>query len=166
MYSICLHWDILQRYSVRLVQIIISKEYGAEMKQLLMLAALATSFTAIAEESMLTPADMPEEDQHQMYGHIMEYNKCMMHSRLSASTERKEVQKTADDILKACETHLDDLKALLSADGVNEALAMGMTKKLRSKAARDLMTKSMNNMAAQASAVINAEKIKAEQTAQ
>jgi hypothetical protein len=33
---------------------------------------------------------------------------------------------------------------------------------MRSRAARELMTKSMNNMAAQASAVINAEKIKAE----
>ncbi len=133
------------------------------MKKILMLVALTASFSAVAEESMRTPADMSEDAQHKMFEINMDYNKCMMQSRLDASAQQRQVQEAANEILTKCETHLDELDAFLTANDVNPDLIVGMTKKLRSRGARELMTKSMNNMAAQASAVINAEKIKAEE---
>jgi len=131
-------------------------------KKLLLLALLTASFTVTAEETLVTPADMSEQAQHKMFGISMDYNKCMMQSRLDASAQQRQVQEAANDILNKCETHLDELNLLLTENNVNADLVVGMTKKMRSRAARELMTKSMNNMAAQASAVINAEKIKEE----
>jgi N-methylhydantoinase B/oxoprolinase/acetone carboxylase alpha subunit len=132
------------------------------MKKYLLLLLMGVSVNTLADDSLITPGDMPEEAQNTMFNISMDYNKCMMQSRLEASTQQRAVQEAADGILQKCETHLDDMKALLSSNHVNEELVVGMTKKMRSRAARELMTKSMNNMAAQASAVINAEKIKAE----
>ncbi|MDF1588042.1 MAG: hypothetical protein P1P93_02645 [Gammaproteobacteria bacterium] len=136
------------------------------MKKILMLVALTTSLSAVAEESLITPADMSDDAQHKMFEISMDYNKCMMQSRLDASAQQRQVQEAANEILNKCETHLDELNELLTANNVNHDLVVGMTKKLRSRGARELMTKSMNNMAAQASAVINAEKIKAEEAQQ
>ncbi|MDT8370667.1 MAG: hypothetical protein RQ783_01590 [Gammaproteobacteria bacterium] len=136
------------------------------MKKILMLVALTTSLSAVAEESLITPADMSDDAQHKMFEISMDYNKCMMQSRLDASAQQRQVQEAANEILNKCETHLDELNELLTANNVNHDLVVGITKKLRSRGARELMTKSMNNMAAQASAVINAEKIKAEEAQQ
>lgn len=136
------------------------------MKKILMLVALTTSLSAVAEETLITPGDMSEDAQHKMFEISMDYNKCMMQSRLDASTQQRQVQEAANEILTKCETHLDELNELLTANNVNHDLVIGMTKKLRSRGARELMTKSMNNMAAQASAVINAEKIKAKEAQQ
>lgn len=134
------------------------------MKKTLLLVALTTSLSAVAEQSLITPGDMSDDAQHKMFEISMDYNKCMMQSRLDASAQQRQVQEAANEILNKCETHLDELNELLTANNVNHDLVIGMTKKLRSRGARELMTKSMNNMAAQASAVINAEKIKAEET--
>lgn len=117
---------------------------------------------AVADEHMITPADMSDEAQSTMHEMSMNYNKCMMQSRLNANNSGQQVQQAANDILTKCETHLEQLKTHLISNHVNEPLAIGMTKKMRSRGARELMTKGMNNMAAQASAVVNAEKIKAE----
>lgn len=131
------------------------------MKKTLIILALTTSLSAVAEEAMITPYDMSDDAQHKMFEISMDYNKCMMQSRLDASAQQRQVQEAANEILNKCETHLDELNALLTENNVNHDLVIGMTKKLRSRGARELMTKSMNNMAAQASAVVNAEKIKA-----
>jgi phage baseplate assembly protein gpV len=138
---------------------IIINLYGAEMiKKLALLSTLLLSTNVMAEEYK-TPSDMSEEAQTKMYDFTMSYNKCMMQSRLDASSGGQAVQKSANDILTKCETHLDQLKTHLINNDVFEPLAIGVTKKMRSRGARELMTKGMNQMAAQASAVANAEKM-------
>ncbi|MBL1320895.1 MAG: hypothetical protein COA63_007515 [Methylophaga sp.] len=113
------------------------------------------------EESLITPGDLPEEAQKVMYQTIFDYNQCMMASRLKANQNGQSVQQAANEIMSSCETHMDELKTHLLANNVNEALVMGMTKSMRGRAARKLMTQGMNQMAAQAMAVENAEKMKA-----
>jgi len=116
----------------------------------------------VTEQSLITPADISEEAQNVMYQTIFEYNQCMMLSSLNASQQIQQVQQTADDIMSSCETHMDSLEAHLLAHNVNESLVIGMTKKMRSRAARKLMTQGMNQMAAQAAASANAEQMQAE----
>lgn len=111
-----------------------------------------------------TPADMSEEAQAEMYNFIMEYNKCMMQGRLEATTQQQQMQQAANDILMKCDAHLEQLKVHLLANDVNEPLAIGMVNKMRSRGARKLMTKAMNNMVAQAAAAENAQKMEAETT--
>lgn len=115
---------------------------------------------AFAEESILTPWEMPEEAINEMTSNITAYNKCMMESRLNANKTGKAATQNADDILQTCEPKLDELKELLTANDVNPGLTEGMTRSLRSKAARQLMGQAMNNMAAQAAALENVEKSK------
>ncbi|HSG92120.1 MAG TPA: hypothetical protein VK999_00310 [Methylotenera sp.] len=123
-------------------------------------AALLFSLSAISfAEANKIPADMPEEAQIAMSGHLTDYNKCMMQSRLSTSKNGKDAQQHADDIMTGCETHLDDLGALLAEHEVDAALTEGMKKTMRSRAARQLMARTMNNLAAQAAASSNADKI-------
>lgn len=135
------------------------------MKALLLPIALLMTSTAYAEENLTTPADLPEAEQNKIFEYHTEYNRCMMNSRLEASSAGENVKEQANKILLGCEDKLEDLKALLISNNVNENLAIGMTKKMRSRAARQLMTKSMNQMAQQAQAVIKAEQIKAEEAA-
>lgn len=117
--------------------------------------------SSVDEESLITPGDLPEEAQKVMYQTIFDYNQCMMASRLKANQNGQSVQQAANEIMSSCETHMDELKTHLLANNVNEALVMGMTKSMRGRAARKLMTQGMNQMAAQAMAVENAEKMKA-----
>jgi hypothetical protein len=119
--------------------------------------ALFSTF-AMAEESILTPWEMPQEAVNEMTTNITAYNKCMMQSRLNANKSGQEVTQNADDILQSCEPQLDELKELLTANNVNPGLTEGMARSLRSKAARQLMGQAMNNMAAQAAAMENMEK--------
>ncbi len=133
------------------------------MKKLLLSTVLVLSTSAFAEESLITPADLSDADLNKMYEHHMNYNRCMMQARLSTSSSGQQVQMEANKILESCEPHLEELKTHLLDKNVNEGLAIGMTKKMRSRGARDLMTKGMNQMAQQASAVINAEEIKAQE---
>jgi hypothetical protein len=114
-----------------------------------------------SEASLRTPADIPEEAQNKMYQIIFDYNKCMMLGRLDANQSGQSVQQAANDIMSSCESHMDSLKTHLLDNKVNESLVIGMTKKMRSRAARKLMTQGMNQMAAQAAAVESAEKMKA-----
>lgn len=114
----------------------------------------------MAEESMLTPGDMPQKAINEMTSNITAYNKCMMESRLNASKTGKDATQNADDILQSCEPKLDELKELLTNNNVNPGLTEGMARSLRSKAARQLMGQAMNNMAAQAAAMENVEKSK------
>jgi len=115
---------------------------------------------AMAEESILTPWDMPQQAIDQMTSDITDYNKCMMQSRLNANKTGKDATQNADEILQSCEPKLDEMKELLTANNVNPGLTEGMARSLRSKAARQLMGQAMNNMAAQAAAMENAEKNK------
>ncbi len=109
---------------------------------------------------MLTPGDMPQEAINEMTNNITAYNKCMMESRLKTSKSGKDATQNADEILQSCEPRLDELKQLLTDNNVNPGLTEGMARNLRSKAARQLMGQAMNNMAAQAAAMENAEKNK------
>ena len=93
----------------------------------------------------------------EMTTNITAYNQCMMQSRLSVSQNNQDAIQSADDILQSCEPKLDDLKQLLTDNNVNPGLTEGMAKTLRSKAARQLMAQTMNNMAAQAAAMDNIE---------
>ena len=118
------------------------------------------STLAIAEESILTPWDMPQEAINEMTSNITAYNKCMMESRLNASKTGNSATQNADDILQSCEPKLDELNEVLTANNVNPGLTEGMARSLRSKAARQLMGQTMNNLAAQAAAMENVEKSK------
>ena len=120
---------------------------------------VATETTSAVDESLITPADISEEAQAEMYNFIMEYNQCMMKGRLESTTHPQQVQQAANDILMKCDEVLEQLKTHLLANNVNEALVIGMTNKMRSRGARNLMTKAMNNMAAQAVAAENAQKM-------
>lgn len=123
-------------------------------------AALFLSLPVISfAEANKTPADMPEAANKAMYGHITDYNKCMMQSRLSASKNGKDAQQHADDIMTSCETHMDKLGELLAENEVDAGLTEGMKKTMRSRAARQLMARTMNNLAAQAAATANADKM-------
>lgn len=135
------------------------------MKTLLLPIALLMTSTVFAEENLTTPADLSEAEQNKIFEYHTEYNRCMMNARLEKSASGQNVKEQANKILLGCESHLDDLKDLLISNNVNEGLAVGMTKKMRSRAARQLMTKSMNQMAQQAAAVVKAEQMKAEQAA-
>ncbi|MFW5451885.1 MAG: hypothetical protein ACKE9I_09815 [Methylophagaceae bacterium] len=117
---------------------------------------------ASGDTSLITPGDMPEEAQAVLYQTVFDYNQCMMTGRLNANQDGQHVQQAANDIMNSCETHIDSLKELLVANKVNDDLVIGMTKKMRSRAARKLMTQSMNAMQAQAMAVENADQMKAE----
>lgn len=123
-------------------------------------AALLFSLPMMAfAEANKIPGDMPEAAQKAMSGHITGYNKCMMESRLKANKNGQDAQQNADDIMSSCESHLDDLGALLAENEVDANLTEGMKKSLRSRAARQLMARTMNNLAAQAAAASNADKM-------
>lgn len=109
----------------------------------------------IAEESMITPADIPEEAQSAMYGTITDYNKCMMQNRLEYHQKGIKVANVADKTLQACEPHLDELTAVLVANNVNAGLTKNMANTMRSRAARKLMSAVMQSMAGQAAAMAN-----------
>lgn len=130
----------------------------------LMIASLMLSASAmVSAETYITPADLSDEDNNAMYTHVMKYNQCMMQGRLNPEIEGKSGQDAANFVLQSCESKLDDLKAFLTAKNIEPALVEGMSKKMRSRAARHLMTDTMNKMAAQAQAYGNAETVSAEQ---
>jgi len=120
------------------------------------MAGIALSGSVMAEENLITPADMPEAAQTEMYGAITDYNKCMMQNRLEYHQKGISVAGVADKTLQACEPHLDTLDEVLTTNNVNEGLSKTMVGKLRSKAARKLMSAVMQSMAGQASAAANA----------
>jgi hypothetical protein len=124
-------------------------------------AILAFSSMAMAQD-YITPADLSVEQSNEMYSMITEYNSCMMNSRLQAHPEITSGQAAANQIMESCETHLDKLKLYLTENNVEPSLVEGMAKTMRSRAARKMMTQTMNNMAAQAQAAGNAEKMKQE----
>jgi len=118
--------------------------------------AVVEEATADTEEvNIMTPADMTEEAQAEMYKHIMDYNQCMMKNRLEYHQQGIRAENVADKTLTACEPHLDDLKATLATNNVNEDLRNGMVKTMRQRAARKLMSTLMQSMAGQAAAAAN-----------
>ncbi len=124
-------------------------------------ALLAASSVAYAEE-YVTPGDLSDEASNEMYSILTDYNSCMMQGRLQAYPEIESGQDAANQVMQNCETHLDALKLHLTAQNVEPGLVEGMAKKMRSRSARQLMTRTMNNLAAQAQAAGNAEKMKKE----
>jgi hypothetical protein len=106
--------------------------------------------------SMITPADMPEEAQTEMYAKIMDYNKCMMQNRLEYHQQGVRAESVADKTLAACEPHLDELALVLETNNVNDDLSKGMVKTMRQRAARKLMSAVMTSLAGQAAAAANA----------
>jgi hypothetical protein len=127
-------------------------------KVVLLMAGIAFSSSVIAEEenNMVTPADMPEAAQTEMYSAITEYNKCMMQNRLEYHQEGAQVAQVADKTLQACEPHLVTLGEVLAANNVNEGISKNMVGTMRSRAARKLMSAVMQSMAGQAAAAANA----------
>lgn len=107
------------------------------------------------EVSMIAPVDMPEEAQTEMYNHIMKYNQCMMQNRLEYHQQGISATDVADKTLAACEPHLDDLKATLTANNVNVDLREGMIKAMRQRASRKLLSTIMQSLAGQAAAAAN-----------
>lgn len=130
------------------------------MSKTIFSAALLVFSSVTLAQDYVTPADMSDEAYNQMYGFITEYNSCMMQSRLQAHPEVQSGEDAANKIMQNCETHLDELKLHLSENNVEPSLVEGMAKTMRSRAARKMMTQTMNNMAAQAQAAGNAEIMK------
>jgi len=106
--------------------------------------------------SMITPADMSEEAQKEMYAKIIDYNKCMMKNRTEYHEPGVRPETVADKTLKACDARLDELKVVLATNNVNHDLSEGMAKTIRQRAARKLMSNIMTLMAGEASVVNNA----------
>lgn len=132
------------------------------MNKFLFSAALLTASSVALAQDYVTPADLSEQASDEMYSILTEYNSCMMQGRLEAYPEIESGQDAATQVMQNCETHLDALKLHLTENNVEPTLVEGMAKKMRSRAARQLMTKTMNNLAAQAQAAGNAEKMKQE----
>lgn len=128
------------------------------MKSIVFTAALMTVSSLAVAKDYVTPADLSADASDKMYTILTQYNSCMMQSRLKPMEEVKSGQDLANKIMQGCETHLDELKVHLTDNDVEPALVEGMAKKMRSRAARKLMTDTMNNLAAQANAAGNAEK--------
>jgi hypothetical protein len=128
------------------------------MKSIVFTAALMTVSSLAVAKDYVTPADLSADASDKMYTILTQYNSCMMQSRLQPMEEVKSGQDLANKIMQGCETHLDELKVHLTDNDVEPALVEGMAKKMRSRAARKLMTDTMNNLAAQANAAGNAEK--------
>lgn len=129
------------------------------MKKFLISSSVALMFSlpVFAEENLKTMGDLSDEQMVELNTLFTDYNKCMMQTRLKASQNSQQAQQNADDILQNCETHLESVKTLMIDNGISEGLAMGATKNMRSRAARQLMARSMNNMAAQAAAMENSQ---------
>jgi hypothetical protein len=127
-------------------------------KVVLLMASIALSGSVMAEEesNLITPADIPEAAQTEMYAAIMGYNKCMMQNRLEYHQQGIQVANVADQTLQACEPHLDILDEVLATNNVNEGLRKTMVNTMRSRAARKLMAAVMQSMAGQAAAAANA----------
>jgi Zn-finger domain-containing protein len=128
------------------------------MKSIVFTAALMTVSSLAVAKDYVTPADLSADASDKMYTILTQYNSCMMQSRLKPMEEVRSGQDLANKIMQGCETHLDELKVHLTDNDVEPALVEGMAKKMRSRAARKLMTDTMNNLAAQANAAGNAEK--------
>lgn len=131
--------------------------------------ALATADETIAEETvaegivtedavsppvtdgtnMITPADMSEEAQHEMYTVMMNYNKCMMQDKPEYHQPNIRAEDIAGKTLAACEPNLDALKVVLETNNVNADLSDGMVKTVRQRSTRKLMSAVMQSQAAQ-----------------
>lgn len=135
------------------------------MRKTVFSAAILAFSSIVVAQDYITPADLNEEQSNQMYSLITQYNSCMMNSRLQAHPEITSGQAAANEIMQSCETHLDTLKVHLTENNVEPTLVEGMAKTMRSRAARKMMTQTMNNLAAQAQAAGNAEKMQQEDEA-
>lgn len=120
------------------------------MKSLVIGSSLLLLGTSAWAEST-NPADMPLEAQQRMYEIISEYNHCMTRNMAGEQSAEKSGQDYANEILQQCEAHLEGLKSHLAANNVADNLAAGMSNAFRARAARQLMTQTMNSMAAQQS---------------
>lgn len=118
-----------------------------------------TASVAVETDNLVTPSDMSEEAQREMYSAIAEYNKCMLQNRLEYHQQGVQVANIADKTLQICEPHLDDLAAVLEKNNVNLGLKENMVKTMRSKAVRKLMAAVMQSMASQAAAAANAQAV-------
>jgi len=98
--------------------------------------------------NMITPADMSEEAQHEMYTLMMEYNKCMMQDKPEYHQENVRAEDIAGQTLAACEPSLDSLKLVLETNQVNADLSEGMVKTVRQRSVRKLMSAVMQSQAA------------------
>lgn len=132
------------------------------MRTLLFSAAIMAFSSAASAQDYITPADLSDEQSNEMYSILTQYNSCMMQSRLQAHPEVNSGKDIANQIMQSCETHLDTLKLHLTESNVEPTLIEGMAKTMRSRAARKMMTQTMNNLAAQAQAAGNAEKMQQE----
>jgi hypothetical protein len=133
------------------------------MNKLILGGLLFSIATLASAENYVTPADLSEDASHKMYQILTEYNQCMMLGRMNPDVANKSGQEAANLIMQGCEDKLDTLKAHLTANHIEPSLVEGMSKKMRSRAARKLMTSEMNSLAAQAQAYGNAEKVSTEQ---
>jgi hypothetical protein len=119
---------------------------------------VATADETIVEETvteetggtnMITPADMSEEAQHEMYSVMMVYNKCMMLNRPEYHQPNMRTEDIAGKTLAACEPNLDALRVVLETNNVNSDLTDGMLMTVRQKSTRKLMSAVMQSQAAQ-----------------
>tara|TARA_R110001606_G_scaffold395664_2_gene568487 strand:- start:100897 stop:101424 length:528 start_codon:yes stop_codon:yes gene_type:complete len=100
------------------------------------------------DTNMITPADMSEEAQHEMYTSMMDYNKCMMQNKPEYHQENMRAEDIAGKTLAACEPNLDTLRVILETNNVNTDLREGMIKTVRQRSTRKLMSVVMQSQAA------------------
>jgi len=108
--------------------------------------------TDVQEANPITPADLSEAAQKEMYAKIFDYQKCMLKQRLEYAKEHVKMTDMVNKTISACEPRLDELATVLADNHVNEGLRKKMVHTMRSKAARKLMSNMMKSMATQAAA--------------
>ncbi len=99
--------------------------------------------------NMITPADMSEEAQHEMYSVMMVYNKCMMQDKPEYHQPNMRAEDIAGKTLAGCEPDLDALRVVLETNNVNADLSEGMLKTVRQRSTRKLMSAVMQSQASQ-----------------
>jgi len=128
-------------------------------KVVLLMVGVTLSASVMAESNLITPRDIPDAAQTDMYAAIMDYNQCMMTNRLEYHQQGVQIVNVADKTLQACEPHLDTLDKVLSDNNVNEGLSKNMVNTMRSRAAQKLMAAVMQSVAGQAAAAANAKPV-------
>lgn len=101
------------------------------------------------DTNMITPADMSQEAQDEMYSVMMSYNKCMMQDKPEYHQPKMRAEDIAGQTLAGCEPNLDALRVVLETNNVNADLTEGMLKTVRQRSTRKLMSAVMQSQAAQ-----------------
>lgn len=85
------------------------------------------------------PSTLSEQTIARANGAIRQYERCLNSEALGGVKHRGDPRGLADRILRACEGHLEGIRAAYSAEGVPDAISERYMRKTRSRGAQSLM---------------------------